>query len=236
MFQPLRNPPGPRFRSTLRGLLLVGALTGSSMALAADAPLPPSGPPDGHCSCGGKEIDLAKMDERAAKEFAAADTNHDGKISLDEFLAYTPQHSPGGPGGPGRMGPGMGIGPMGGGWMGHGRGPDGAPGADWQKQHDAQMQQFQADLFKALDADHNGQISQAEFAKAPEVTRDLMKKQMFAKIDTNHDGYLEKNEFPPYAQKLSALDTNGDGKVSRDEMKAARNAKGAQTPPSTPSN
>jgi len=236
MFQRLRSPPaeGPRVRSTLRGLLLAGALTATATALATDAPPPPPGPPDG-----GKELDIAKMEERAAKEFAAADTNHDGKISLDEFLAYTPQHGPGGPGGPGRMGMGMGMGPMGGGWMGHGHGPDGAPNADWQKQHDADVQQFQSDLFKALDADHNNQISQAEWAKAPEVTRTVMKKEMFAKLDKNHAGYLTKDEFPPFVQRLkqlSALDTNGDGKVSRDEMKAAREAKGAQTSPSTPSN
>jgi len=232
MFQRLRNPSRPRVRSTLRGLLFAGAVAGGSMALAADAPPPPPGPPDG-----GKEIDIAKVEERAAKEFAAADTNHDGKISLDEFLAYTPQH---GPGGPGRMGPGMGMGMMGGGWMGgHGHGPDGAANPDWQKQHDADVQQFQSDLFKALDTDHNNQISQAEWTKAPDVARTVMKKEMFAKLDKNHDGYLTKDEFPPFVQRvkeLSALDTNGDGKVSRDEMKAAREAKAAQTAPSKPSN
>jgi Ca2+-binding EF-hand superfamily protein len=239
MLQRLRNPPAERsyLGSVVRGLLLVGALTANAMARAADAPAPPPGQPGAQCSCGGKEIDLAKMDERAAKEFAAADTNHDGKISLDEFLAFAPQRGPG-PDGPGRMGPmgGGWMGPMGGGWMGHGHGPDGGPNADWQKQHEAQMQQFQSDLFKALDTDHNGQISQAEWANAQAVTATLMKKEAFARMDANHDGYLEKNEFPPYVQKLSSLDTNGDGKVSRDEMKAARQAKGAQTSPSTPSN
>ena len=244
MFQQHRNPIRPSAVSALRGLLLAGALTVTATALAADAPPPPPGPPDGQCNCRGGEMDLAKMKERAAQEFAAADTNHDGKISLDEFLAYKPQRGPGGPGGPGHMGMGMRMGMMGGGWMGddHGAGgPDNADwkNADWKKEHDAHVQQFQSDLFKALDTDHNGQISQAEWAKAPDVVPTVMKKEMFARLDKNHDGYLTKDEFPPFVQKLAklqAMDTNHDGKVSPDEMKAARAAKGAQTSPSTPSN
>jgi Ca2+-binding EF-hand superfamily protein len=232
MSQHLRNP-GTCVGSTV-GLIFAGALSVAAGVLGvATTTFGADAPPSAQCSCGGKDIDLAKMDERAAKEFTAADTNHDGKISLDEFLAFTPQRGPGGPGA-GRMGMGMGM--MGGGWMGHDHGPDDARNADWQKQREAQQRQFQSDLFKALDTDHDGQISQAEFAKAPEVAGTLMKKQMFAKMDTNHDGYLEKNEFPPYAQKLSAMDTNGDGVVSRDEMKAAHAAKGVQNPPSSPSN
>jgi Ca2+-binding EF-hand superfamily protein len=130
----------------------------------------------------------------------------------------------------------MGMGMMGGGWMHGPGGPDGAPHGDWKAQHEARMQQFQNDLFAALDTDHNGQISQAEFAKAPEVMHTLMKKQMFERMDTDHDGFIEKDEFMARFDKLSALDTNGDGKVSRDEMKAAHDANRAQNSSSAPSN
>ncbi len=130
------------------------------------------------------------------------------------------------------MGTGMGMGP---GMMGMGHhGPDGGPTAQ-------EREAFQADLFKALDADHNGQLSQAEFAKAWETAQTMMKTQMFKKLDKNGDGVLTKDEFPAFSAKLKTLDTNGDGTVTRDEMKAGRAASPppSQTPsqkPATPPN
>jgi hypothetical protein len=44
-------------------------------------------------------------------------------------------------------------------------------------------------VFAALDADHNGQISQLEAQKNVLVT------QNFAQADTNHDGMLSRAEF-----------------------------------------
>lgn len=166
------------------------------------------------------------MKERAAKIFASVDSNGDGKITEAEFLAAKPPRGEHGHR-PGMGGPGMGMW-MAGDGMGRGHGPDN------QKQREARMQAFQNDLFKALDADHNGQLSQAEFAKAWSTAQTMMKKAMFTKLDKNHDGVLTKDEFPPYMAKLSAMDTNGDGTVSRDEMKAARAARsgGAQHEPS----
>lgn len=209
------------------GLLLAGAI--AATAFGADAPGAAPPPSDGAPPCGRHgDIDLGKMKEHAAKMFAAADINGDGKITIEEFVAFKPQR--GGPdghpgmGGPGMGGPGMdmggpGIGMMG---MGHGGKPPTA------QERDAQIQAFETDVFKALDTDHNGQLSQAEFSKAHDVVHDVMAKRMFAKLDKNGDGVLTKDEFPPLVQKMSALDTNGDGTVSRDEMKAAHAAKGAQ--------
>ena len=117
-------------------------------------------------------------------------------------------------------GPGIAMG------MGH-RGPDGGPTPQ-------EREAFQADLYKALDTDHNGQLSQAEFSKAWETARTMMKTQMFAKLDKNGDGVLTKDEFPPSVAKMSAMDTNGDGTVTRDEMKAAHAAHATQTPPTPP--
>jgi Ca2+-binding EF-hand superfamily protein len=208
------------------GLILAGLL--ATTALAADAPAPakPAEPgcPPGHRG----DIDLSKMDARAAKVFASVDTNGDGKITQAEFLAAKPPHGPpggaGGPG-PGMHGPGMGMG------MGmmdrHGAGPDGGPTPQ-------EREAFQADLYKALDTDHNGQLSPAEFSKAWETAQTMMKTQMFKKLDKNGDGVLTKDEFPPYVAKMSAMDTNGDGTVTRDEMKAAHAAHDAQTPPTPP--
>ncbi len=214
------------------GLLLAGAI--AATALGADAPAPGAAPPppDGAPPCGRHgDIDLGKMKEHAAKMFAAADINGDGKITIEEFVAFKPQRGGpdghpgmGGMGGPGMGGPGMGMGGPGIGMMGMGHG--GKPPT--AQERDAQIQAFEADVFKALDTDHNGQLSQAEFSKAHDVVHDVMAKQMFAKLDKNGDGVLTKDEFPPFVQKMSALDTNGDGTISRDEMKAAHAAKGAQ--------
>jgi Ca2+-binding EF-hand superfamily protein len=219
-----------RYRKLVTGGALLAGLIATT-ALGADTPAPGAAPtpPDGAPPCGRHgDIDLAKMKERAVMMFAAADTNGDGKITVVEFLAFKPQR--GGPmghpgmGGPGMGGPGMGMGGPGMGMMGMGHG--GKPPTPQER--DAQIQAFETDVFKALDTDHNGQLSPAEFSKAHEVVHDVMAKQMFAKLDKNGDGVLTKDEFPPFVQKLSALDTNGDGTVSRDEMQAAHAAKGAQ--------
>jgi hypothetical protein len=209
------------------GLLLAGAI--AATALGADAPAPGAAPApaDGAPPCGRHgDIDLGKMKEHAAKMFAAADINGDGKITIEEFVAFKPQRGgpDGHPGMGGMGGPGMGMGGPGIGMMGMGHG--GKPPT--AQERDAQIQAFETDVFKALDTDHNGQLSQAEFSKAHDVVHDVMAKQMFAKLDKNGDGVLTKDEFPPFVQKMSALDTNGDGMVSRDEMKAAHAAKGAQ--------
>jgi hypothetical protein len=222
------------------GLLLAGAI--AATALGADAPAPGAAPPQPSSAppCGRHgDIDLGKMKERAARMFATADINGDGKITVAEFLAFKPQR--GGPnghpgmGGPGMGGPGMGGTGMGGpgmamggpgmsGMMGFGHGGKPMTG----QERDAQIQAFETDVFKALDTDHNGQLSQAEFSKAHEVVHDVMAKQMFARLDKNGDGVLTKDEFPPFVQKMAAMDANGDGTVSRDEMKAAHAAKAAQ--------
>lgn len=214
-----------RFRYGAGGLLLAGFI--ATTALAADAPATTQ-PPQSDCKPGHRgDMDLSKMDERGAKVFASVDANGDGKITQTEFLAAKPPHGgPGGSGGPGpgmhgprmAMGPGMG--------KGHHGGPDGGPTAQ-------EREAFQADLFKALDADHNGQLSQAEFAKAWETAQTMMKTQMFKKLDQNGDGVLTKDEFPGFAAKMKAMDANGDGTVTRDEMKAARAA--SPTPSKTPS-
>ncbi|HEY6599753.1 MAG TPA: EF-hand domain-containing protein, partial [Pseudomonadales bacterium] len=123
------------------------------------------------------------------------------------------------------MGMGMGMG-LGMGMQRHG--PDGKASPE----REAAAAAFEAELFKELDTDHNGQLSAAEFSKAREAMhsdamRAFVKKQMFAQLDENHDGVLTKDEFPRFAQKMAAMDTNADGTVTPAEMKAARDAKKA---------
>ena len=101
----------------------------------------------------------SKMKERAAETFAAADTNGDGKITRGRVPARTSRKQAGERRRPrhGRdMGMGMGMG------MGH-------HGRDGRYRRRKQREAFQAELFKALDTDHNGQLSAAEFSKAWET-------------------------------------------------------------------
>jgi Ca2+-binding EF-hand superfamily protein len=201
------------------GVLLAGLV--ATAALGADAPAPPASSAS-PCQCSRHgDIDLGKMKERASQTFDKADANHDGKISEAEFLAFKSERGAWGGPGPGARkgmgGPGMGAGPHGG-------------AAPTPQEREA----FQADLFKALDTDHNGQLSAAEFSKSLETARTLMQTQTFKKLDKNGDGALTRDEFPPYAAKMSAMDTNGDGTVTHDEMKAAHAAHGSQTPTTPP--
>jgi Ca2+-binding EF-hand superfamily protein len=194
--------------------LLAGAIAATTFA-AEPAPAPVQTQP---CDRHGDGMDLNKIKERGAKAFVKIDANGDGKITKVEFLAAEPGAGRGMDHGPGPWGmKGMHRG------MGHGMGPKG-------DMTDAERQAFDADLFKRLDTDGNGQLSQAEFAKAHETVHTLMKEHAFARFDSNKDGVLTKDEFPPFPKRMAAMDANGDGKVTPEEMQAA---KSKQAPPTS---
>jgi Ca2+-binding EF-hand superfamily protein len=72
---------------------------------------------------------------------------------------------------------------------------------------------------KALDKDGDGRISRDEAAAAPRLA------QNFDKIDTDHDGYLTPDELKAAHQAMrqahwAKVDTDGDGKISLAEAQA----------------
>jgi Ca2+-binding EF-hand superfamily protein len=74
-------------------------------------------------------------------------------------------------------------------------------------------------LFDKADANKDGQVTPEERKAAFDRFADAR----FTEADKNHDGALSGDELPPWlAQKLNALDTNGDGKLTQQELAAMR--------------
>lgn len=82
------------------------------------------------------------------------------------------------------------------------------------------------EVFSALDADGSGELSKNEFSSENQrtVRKQLKTEKRFAKLDANNSGGIERNEFGGRLERLRAADTNADGSVTRDEMRAARKA------------
>jgi Ca2+-binding EF-hand superfamily protein len=172
--------------------LIPGAL---AIATAVAAATVLAGPSDSDAAATPKQsrtVDVAKMQARAEQVFTAADTDSDGTISRAEFAAAKRPHE-----GMRHRRHGPGLGP---------------------EQHAA----MQAELFKALDTDGNGVVSAEEFAQIGAKTEALMRNHAFDRMDANGDGVLDKTEFPPFASRAEQLDTDGDGIVTKDEMRAGR--------------
>ncbi len=77
-------------------------------------------------------------------------------------------------------------------------------------------------IFTKLDADKNGSISAAEFARlGPTVTK-ANADPLMASLDTNKDGKITKAEHTTaVAARFNAMDTNKDGAISEAEARAA---------------
>ena len=142
----------------MRKLILAAALLG--LATAAVAQTPPAAPAGG--------ISFDQWSAKARERLMALDTNHDGKISKDEFAARTE-----GMGGGGRWGSRHG-----------GQGGTATPasaqaGGDAAK-HDGSR------MFDRFDTNRDGVLD------ATEINAVLA--QRFARMDANHDGVLTEDE------------------------------------------
>jgi Ca2+-binding EF-hand superfamily protein len=112
-----------------------------------------------------------------AELLAKADTDHDGRVSHDEFVAARAAR-----------------------FDKFDRNHDGfidtADIPRFLRANADRMQKFQA-VLNAADTDHDGRVSRDEYMAAG--TR------LFGLIDTNHDGYIDQNELQQASQRMHDL-------------------------------
>jgi len=86
--------------------------------------------------------------------------------------------------------------------------------------------------FESIDADKDGQLSRGEFdawKKAHRAERQAKAAERFKHADTDGDGAISRAEAdkhaPRLAQKFDLIDSNKDGKLTQDELRAYREAR-----------
>jgi hypothetical protein len=91
------------------------------------------------------------------------------------------------------------------------------------QQAKARVNQQLAAKFKELDTNKDGQLSMQEFlAVAPAIHTSEGPDQMLQRYDTNHDGKISPDEMrAPEIARFNRVDTNHDGIATPAEMKAA---------------
>lgn len=161
-------------------------------------------------------INLGDLEAKAEQRFAAADENANQQIELEEFLnAPAPQRRAGKP----RHG-GQRFGKHGGKHAMRG-------GQDAQARKAEMREAVQAEAFKLLDTDNSGDVSAAEFDQADHraIRQEARKRAMFARLDADDSGSLSLSEMPSRVERLRNMDTDNDGQVTRQEFRAARQAR-----------
>ena len=153
-------------------------------------------------------ISIADVEARTNAKFTAADSNMDGLLSSEEFAQLRLER-------PGAKS----------------RGPvekrNGKPGkrGPIKRQRAAEQKQIRAaaakEMFKLLDTNADGVIDANEYTQVNnrQLKRRAHKRAAFAQHDVNNDGFLAPSEMPSPVVRLQRLDTNGDGQVSKREMR-----------------
>jgi Ca2+-binding EF-hand superfamily protein len=78
--------------------------------------------------------------------------------------------------------------------------------------------------FDAIDANHDGQVTMEELRAFHQSQRQAHAGERWKHLDADGDGRISRAEaakFPRLAEHFDAIDTNGDGFLTPDELKAA---------------
>ena len=90
-------------------------------------------------------------------------------------------------------------------------------------------------MYRQFDAQGNGKVTASEIASSPKAQERIehAAQRIVKRLDTNGDGVVSQSEYLAGAQRRFArLDKNGDGYIDADEMPAHRWAHGAKPVPS----
>jgi Ca2+-binding EF-hand superfamily protein len=109
----------------------------------------------------------------------------------------------------------------------------------WDANHDGvytcdEWKTYMDRLFKTADHNHDGKLDQTEFASVRKADASLADAD-FGYFDENQDGRITHSEFVEKPSPfILRFDTNGDCRVTSDEIKAALAQKGPQGPAERP--
>ena len=171
------------------------------LAIAAFPAAGATDAPDADEGAKGKRgVSIERLETRAAERFAKADADGDGRVTAEEFAAVRMDRR---------------------GRRGEDARRDGRRG-DGQRDRRRSRGLFEDGAFDAADADGDGKLSREEWRELPRAARDAARERMFARMDDNGDGVLEAAEFAPNVERLRALDADGDGRLTRREMREGR--------------
>ena len=167
-------------------------------------------------------IDIEAAEQRALERFEAADTNDDGVISQDEFIARmndserAPRADRNG-----RLG--RSAAPYADGSRSGMRPP--APPRHLDSETRALMEER---VFATLDVDGNGELSREEAsAEARKAAHKSVRAELaFEHLDADGSGSLEQGELPNRVARLRELDSDGDGLVTREEIHSGDRTRG----------
>ena len=199
--------------------------------------------------------ELSKSEiKNAAKALRKLDKNKDGELTMDEVRPNFPQGGPGGPGGGEgrRRGEGGPEGRDPGGPPQQGNDPEEMvknlmafdKNGDGKLSKDELPERMQGMLERG-DTNKDGFLTPDEIrimAAAQQGPGGGMGRggpggggrrpdPLFAALDLNHDGILQKEEIDAAPESLKALDKNGDGKITMDELRPAGGPNGGPDRP-----
>ena len=139
-------------------------------------------------------ISIAEVQLQSEQRFVEADIDGDGMITAAEFDEAQLERS---------------RGPM---------------GRNLHRRHRGNLRHggdMEAEIFTEMDTDGSGELSADEFSEENRHAARMvvMKRQMFSTLDENDDNVITRDEFDARTKHLTELDTDGNGEVTREELR-----------------